>query len=178
MSLRTLSAIAVERDEATPPTAAPAPGARPPGTPPVPAPAPDASTLSAATGTLIAAIPGEVLAPYSALVGVIVSTNTAKDDHAALRWWVFGVAAALVVVTLLAGFYRNKSATGRAFPFVETVAATIAFAAWGLAMPGSPLSIDVTGDDLTIATAVIALGGAFMVTLVAPTIAKKSSKAT
>ena len=43
-------------------------------------------------------------------------------------------------------------------------------------MPGSPLSLVVTGDALTIVTATIAIGGAFFVTLLVPTMAKPSSK--
>jgi hypothetical protein len=42
---------------------------------------------------------------------------------------------------------------------VETISAALAFAAWGLVMPGSPLSIDTHGDDLTIATALISAAG-------------------
>jgi hypothetical protein len=41
----------------------------------------------------------------------------------------------------------------------------IAFAAWGLVMPGTPLAINVTGDDLIISTLVITVGGAFLVGL-------------
>jgi hypothetical protein len=50
---------------------------------------------------------------------------------------------------------------------LETVAALVAFGAWGLVMPGSPLSAALSGDDLTIWTGILTIGGAFVVTLLA-----------
>jgi hypothetical protein len=135
-----------------------------------------ADGVGAATGVLVAAIPTEVLAPYTALIGVVVSTANHGSDYETFRWWLFGVATALVIVALTVAFYRGKPEQGRHLPFVEILAATFAFAAWGLVMPGSPLSLVVTGDALTIVTATIAIGGAFFVTLLVPTIAKPSSK--
>jgi len=176
MSLRSLVGVAVERDSAEPvvdTTGAVAEGEAEVGAAP---PSAGASGLSSATGVLVAAIPGEVLAPYTALIGVVVSTASAKNDYATLRWWLFGIGTALVVVSLLATFYRARASAGRHVPFVEIVAATIAFASWGLVMPGSPLSLSVTGDDLTVATAIIAIGGAFFISLLSPTLASPSSK--
>jgi hypothetical protein len=164
MSVRALSSIAVQRDSAKAGDGASATGGR------------DQSGLSSAGDALIHAIPSEVLAPYTALVGIIVSQVTPTDDRQGLRWWLFGVTLALVVLTLTVGFYRGRQDGGRVFPLLEVTTASIAFAAWGLAMPGSPLSLRVTGDDLTIATAIIAIGGAFVIGLLSPTLAKPSRK--
>jgi hypothetical protein len=115
-----------------------------------------------------------VLAPYTALVGIVASTASA---HEALRWWLFGVAAALIPTSLIITYYRNRTAPHRRVPLAEILSALFAFAAWGLVMPGSPLSLDISGDDLTIATAILAIGGAFLVTLLVPSLNKKSKAA-
>ena len=176
MSVRSLTGVAVERDTAEPVdtvgAGAPVGDAAAGGAPPTGG----APSLSSATGVLVAAIPGEVLAPYTALVGVVYSTVNPRHDYQALRWWLFGLGTVLVAVSLLAAFHRARPSAGRRVPFVEIVAATIAFASWGLVMPGSPLSTSVTGDDLTVTTAVIAIGGAFFISLLSPTLTSPSSK--
>jgi hypothetical protein len=170
MSLRSLSNRAVQRDAPAPP------GAPPPANVVGGGGAPGGGgDLSAATGVLIDAVPSEVLAPYTALVGIVASTSA---THETLRWWLFGVAAALIPISLVLTYYRNRSAQhNRSVPLAEVLAAVLAFGAWGLVMPGSPLSVDISGDDLTIATAIIAIGGAFLVTLMVPSLSKKSKAA-
>jgi hypothetical protein len=134
------------------------------------------AAVATATDVLIHAIPGEVLAPYTALVAIIVS-NSANNTRESLRWALFAVSLALVGGTLALNFYRGRPAHGRRFPVIEVAAACVAFAAWGLAMPQSPLSMRVTGQDLTIAVAVISIGGAFLLGLLSPALAKPSAKA-
>ncbi|MGH9091196.1 MAG: hypothetical protein ACRDZR_07460 [Acidimicrobiales bacterium] len=213
MSLRALSARAVERDAPSvlPPGAAAAP---PPAGAAAAPPAPAAggivfrrtpvvaqavatlttsptgvtgaratvqtgtSGISAAVGVLTDAIPTEVLAPYTVLVAIFTANASTTDTYTALRWWTFGVAVALVSVYLVVTFaFTTGRGNGRAIPFAEMLAGTAALAAWGLAMPGSPLKISLTGKEFTIATAMVAVGGAFVITLLSPVLSKKSSKA-
>jgi hypothetical protein len=138
----------------------------------------DQSGLASATAMLVHTVPTEVLAPYTALIAVIIATiGTSQDHYESLRWWLYGVTTGLVIITLLVAFLRASPGGGRRFPLTEITTATIAFAAWGLVMPGSPLSLDVSGSALTISTATIAIAGAFLITLISPTLAKPSSKA-
>jgi hypothetical protein len=176
MSLRALSARAVQRDTpaVVPPPPPPPPGAELQGGG---APGGAGVDLSSATGVLVDAIPGEVLAPYTALIGIIVSASASKT-HEPLRWWIFFVTLALIPTFLILNYYRGRPADrNRVLPFAETLAAMLAFAAWALVMPGSPLSLDISGDDLTIVTAILAIGGAFIVTLLVLSLSKKSKAA-
>ncbi len=174
MSLRSLSALAIDRDQPLEDvdsrvglyTAA---GLKPPGG--------SAPGESSAIATLTAAIPSEVLAPYTAIVGVVAGLG-AHDAFAAFRWWAFGVSLALVGAVLVINVYRAPAGKRRRnLPEAEIISAMLAFAAWGLAMPGSPLSISVHGNDLALTTAVVAIGGAFLITLITPTLGKRSRKA-
>jgi hypothetical protein len=178
MSVRSLSTLAVLRDAPLPAAGATAAGAT--GTTDGATAGATAggspTSLVSATDALVHAIPSEVLAPYTALVAIVVSQATSSDTYRALRWWLFGVTLLLVGVYLAVSFYRDPGHTRR-FPAVETVAAMAAFAAWGLVMPGSPLSIHVTATRLTIVSAVIAIGGAFAIGLLVPTLTKPSRAA-
>lgn len=136
------------------------------------------SGISAAVGVLTDAIPTEVLAPYTVLVAIFTANAGATDTYAALRWWTYGVTVALVSVYLVVTFaLSTKKGVGRTIPFAEMVAGTAALGAWGLAMPGSPLRLSLTGKEFTIASAMIAVGGAFVLGMLSPVLSKKSSKA-
>jgi hypothetical protein len=83
----------------------------------------------------------------------------------------------LIVIAWLGITYftrTTKSSRKRKFPWVETISAAVAFAAWGLVMPGSPLSVDVTGDDLTIATALISAGAVLALGLLGVKMSQKA----
>jgi hypothetical protein len=115
---------------------------------------------------LVAAIPTEVLAPYTALIGAIIATiDAGESNRSGFRWGLY--AAGLVAIGLYMGvsYVRRAGQRKRRFPLLEWVAATLAFGAWALVMPGSPLATELTGDDLTIWTVVISVGGAFLVGL-------------
>ena len=122
---------------------------------------------------LVKSIPTEVLAPYTALVGGVVATIGPKESpEAALRWGLY-VGGLVAIAIWFAGVYMRTAAKKRKFPLAEALAALIAFGAWGLVMPASPLSIDVTGDDLTRWTLIITAAGAFLVgVLVGPQLKK------
>lgn len=129
------------------------------------------SDLASAREILVAAIPGEVLAPYTALVGIIASTvdETEKGGQwLPLRWWVFAAGAVLVLVWF-AMVYRSQrpSKARRRQAFYGAGAGLVAFGAWGLVMPGSPLGERLTGATLTITLACISIGGAVVVSFLA-----------
>lgn len=180
MSIRALTDMALERDAgvpAQPRARARAARAQGRAQPPAGGAAGAASREQSRTDVLISAIPTEVLGPYTALVGLIVSTidEPQEDERATLRWALYAAGLVAIAVWLGAAYVRERtSSRKRSFPLAETMAALIAFAAWGLVMPGAPLAIEVTGDDLTIATGLITAGGVLLVGLMAAPLRKPS----
>lgn len=164
MSVKAMSSIALRRDDPDQSKGRATDGADAGG------------SLPAAVDVLVHCIPSEVLAPYTALVGIVVATTKDGGDRLLLRWAMFVVSLVLVGVTLAAGYLRSKPAGGRRLPVVEMAASMLAFGAWGLAMPGSPLSVRMSANDLTITTSFIAFGGAFLVSLLAPSLGRPATK--
>lgn len=117
---------------------------------------------------VIAAIPTEVLAPYTALLaGIVATIEPGESPRSTLRWWIYAAALVAIIAFLGISYVRNRAPrTTRKFPWAGTLAACVAFAAWGLVMPGSPLSVELSGDDLTIWTVILTIGGAFLVGLI------------
>lgn len=149
MSIRNLTSIAVQRD-AEPPKKLRKDRA---GSQPEPVPQGWADVL-------IAAIPTEVLAVYTAVIGVVVGTIQAgDDDRIILRWALYGATIFIVVVWLVSNYRRQRTSKKRRFPVAEMLAAGTAFAAWGLVMPGSPLAASLDGDETAIWSAIITGGG-------------------
>jgi hypothetical protein len=145
VSIRSLSALAVQRDAVTPQKA-------------------KKKDDSAATETvpqtwtdvIVSAIPSEPLALYTTMIGVIVATVTAAGDNRFwLRWILYIVGILAVAIWLLAEYYRKRTTKRRRFPWAETAAATLAFAGWGLVMPSNPLSLSLGKDNRIIWTALI-----------------------
>ncbi|MGH3770901.1 MAG: hypothetical protein ACRDRW_05820 [Pseudonocardiaceae bacterium] len=194
MSIRSLAALAVARDKASPgqvvgggaaeaavvqPTGA-ARG-QPAGTPPEQGGVPQQFV-----DVLISAIPTEPLAAYTALVSVTVGTLSAPDARAYLpfRWWVYGFFLMVILAAVWRAYYRaSRGPAGvispdnrRRFPIAEALAALVAGAAWGLAMPGSPLNAQLTGTVRTLATAAIIIGAAAVLTLLQAPQLKTGSK--
>jgi hypothetical protein len=70
------------------------------------------------------------------------------------------------VLAVLAPFmlYRHRTAASskdtRKLPIPECLAAGVAAAAWGLVMPGSPLTMVLKGNALVLATTAILVGSA------------------
>lgn len=149
MSMSTLTKIATQRESGRPQTTKreePRGGSK--------GQTDDRSYLS----TLAAAIPTEPLALYTFVTATILSTIEPGSDQRLLMRWVIYAATIVVIVLWLAGsFYRNleKKAKKRKFPWVETASAAVAFAAWGLAMPESPLNAELSSNNRTIWTAII-----------------------
>ena len=106
--------------------------------------------------SLIDAIPGEVLAPYTAILAVIVANAKASEWEVG-RWIMYGIGLMVVPLAVYMVWRREKDtkATRRA-PIAGMVGSTIAFGAWGLVMPGAPLGYTVTSQSsLTIWTFII-----------------------
>ncbi len=92
-------------------------------------------------------IPAELLAPYVALLAY--SAQEGAPPAASLYWW-FVIATPLVTVFFL---YAKHAAEDRPWPPAMPVvwrafAATVAFAVWGLAPPGSAFQAGVGGPAL------------------------------
>ena len=154
MSVRALATLAVKRD----------------------AEAPETKTYA---DTLIHAIPTEVLALYTFVVTEIVGTISAGDDERlSLRWIVFAAGVAGTVAYLLISYVRARHTTrSRPFPGQELIAATVAFAAWGLVMPGSPLMSALSDDDSRIWSAIITAAAVALLGLLGGNLAKPAKRA-
>jgi len=129
-----------------------------------------------ARGVLSKAIPTEVLAGYTAIVGVVVGTikvthaDPSPNQLVGLRWGLFGGFLAFTSLAVVGSYLRKRAdARHRKLPFLEVLAATIAAAAWGLVMPGNPLVVDMSAQVTTIATTIITIvGGGIVASLSVP----------
>lgn len=115
---------------------------------------------------LIDVIPTEVLGLYTTIIAVIVA-NAADGTWESGRWIVYGVLAGLVPITILVISNRAARAQTKrtAVPVYEMIGATAAFGAWGLIMPGGPLTYSLSTVDLTIWTVIITSGTTFILFL-------------
>lgn len=105
---------------------------------------------------LVDSIPGEILAPYTAILAIILANSDAGEWERG-RWTLY-IAGAVLVPTAVYILWRRGSAANvdRRIPLAGMVASTLAFGAWGLVMPGAPLTFSITdGGDLTIWTFII-----------------------
>src|SRR3954467_4433400 len=147
MSARTLGELAAKRDDSA-----------------------SGTDVSSATAALIATIPTETLAAYTAVVGTVLAANIAAQ-YGPFRWAIFGVFIILAFLAPMLAYRRPEaSADGaavsrRGVPVLECSAAALAAAAWGLVMPGSPLTIVVDGNALIFATVSIVVGAAAVLSL-------------
>ena len=145
MSARSLAQLAVDRDVSRP----------------------GDSVAGNSTDVLVAAVPSEALAAYTAVIGVVLASDIGSG-YGPFRWSAFG---AFVVLAVLAPvvFFRNRASESdkntRHAPYFECVTAGAAAAAWGLVMPGSPLAMIFKGNALVFATTAILVGGATVVGL-------------
>ncbi|HWM54778.1 MAG TPA: hypothetical protein VNO20_05275 [Solirubrobacterales bacterium] len=123
---------------------------------------------------LVSAIPTEPLALYTFLVGGIVATiDSGETERLGLRWGLYAAMIAFIVLWLTSSYLRRpKTERKRRFPFAETLAAIVAFAAWGLVMPESPLNAELSGDDQTVLTLVITGAGVALLGLLTGSLSK------
>jgi hypothetical protein len=147
MSARTLGQLAAKRDDSAAGT-----------------------DVSSATAALIATIPTETLAAYTAVVGTVLAADIASQ-YGPFRWAIFGVFILLAFLAPMLAYRRPEAsadgtgASRRTVPLLECAAAALAAAAWGLVMPGSPLTIVVDGNALIFATVSIVVGAAAVLSL-------------
>jgi hypothetical protein len=139
---------------------------------------------------LVSAVPTEVLAVYTATLGVAAGLATSDNPHAYLpfrfAWYAAWVVATPVVTGLL--YFRRAEAVREAkakanpgavllrvpwwkgIPRPETAVATIAAVAWFTAMPGSPWQIALSGGAFALTSMVATAVGAMLAGVIAPTL--------
>ena len=145
------------------------------------------SPVTKVGSVLTTAIPTEVLAAYTAFVAgtaarftpdaeQAVGLDTAQlTDLPGLRWSVFGVAVVAIVAYLFVGWRAAPEKTRR-FPFVEMVAAVVAFVAWAFAMPGGLAGLFVGTDDLDTVSLGVAAGATLLLVGISAPMKKAASK--
>jgi len=186
MSVRGLIEVAAERDQGVPmrleskvePLPA-AEGARVryavAGTPPAEA---EKAQPQGYLDLLVTAIPTEPLALYTFLIaGIVTTIEPGSDQRLTMRWVIFGVAAAFIAIWMAGAHMRTANEKQRRkLPVVEIACAVIAFSAWALVMPESPLGAQLSGSDQTVWTFIITAAGAALVGLLTGSM-KKPAKA-
>src|ERR1700750_453263 len=138
MSAKTLAKLAVKR------------GTTAPGKP----------VVDDSTDALVAAVPTEALAAYTAVIGVVLAANIGSA-YAPFRWCAYAAFIALAVLAPLSIFKQGSAAStveSRKLPIPECLTAGTAAAAWGLVMPGNPLALIIQGNALVFATTAILVG--------------------
>ena len=104
--------------------------------------------------TLIAWIPGEVIAAYTALVLALQPEDAeGMVTEITSGWWLIGAIAFAAALTFASGFSKSDDLTGRQWGELSarTVLSAIAFALWSLVVPGSWWqSIDDIADNTTV----------------------------
>lgn len=132
---------------------------------------------------LTKAIPTESLTAYVALIAVFSSVSEGGGNYLPARWWVFGGFMALTLAAVIV-LYRRKSTlpvqqrsgnagasratdpvTRRPFPTLELAMTMLAAAAWGLVLPGGPLTVLLTGNAETLTVSSIIIGAGAIVAL-------------
>jgi hypothetical protein len=109
---------------------------------------------------LVGAIPTEPLALYTFLVaGIVATIDPGTDQRLTMRWIIFGAAIAFIIAWMVANFLRLPGDQKRTLPWAEVSSAVIAFAAWGLVMPESPLGAMLSAANQTVWTYIIIAAG-------------------
>jgi hypothetical protein len=116
---------------------------------------------------LVAAIPTEALAVYTGMLAAIVG-NADGGESDGLRWGAYAFGFVAILAYLLQA-YRTKIPPPhrkRKFPGSELLAAWLAFATWGLVVPGSGLMDSLSKGDQTMWAALITFIGGVLLVLV------------
>ena len=135
------------------------------------------SVVKDSTDVLVAAVPTEALAAYTAVIGVVLAANIGPA-YGPFRWSAYGTFIALAMLAPLVLFRHRTAATsgGRPLPILECLTAGVAAAAWGLVMPGSPLIMIFKGNALVFATTAILVGTAAIIGLATQQLGTANSK--
>lgn len=139
---------------------------------------PGQSVVKDSTDVLVAAVPTEALAAYTAVIGVVLAANIGAS-YGPFRWSAYGAFIALAVLAPLLLVKRRAAATDkdmRKLPVPECLTAGVAAAAWGLVMPGNPLTMIVKGNALVFATTAILVGTAAVISLAAQQLGTANSR--
>ena len=161
MSITALTDLAVERDMA------------PPG-----------ASVAQFADALTKTIPTESLTAYTAFIAIIQSVAPEGSSYLPVRWWAFGGFMAITFTAVLLSYYRKVRVArismgahpkGRWTP-LELVPALFAAAAWGLALPGGPLSALLQGAAETLTISAIIVGGGALVALTASPLPQPTSE--
>jgi hypothetical protein len=106
----------------------------------------DAAAASASMkDALVAQVPTELVAPYTALTAAIVGqvsrrtpANPSPDQLAIWRWVAFGI----LVIGIVGFVYQGKVAksANTSFPILAVSGALVAGVGWAFALPGGPLT--------------------------------------
>ncbi|MFC5138195.1 hypothetical protein ACFPK1_08125 [Actinomycetospora rhizophila] len=117
------------------------------------------------------------MAAYTAYIAVVETVTSEQARFLSTRWWAFGGFMALTLLAVLVAYYRKlkqargprqtEHPIGRWVPITELAPAILAAGAWGLALPGGPLSASLTGDQSTLTVSAIIIGGGALVALTA-----------
>ncbi|MGH2870250.1 MAG: hypothetical protein ACRDNK_22105 [Solirubrobacteraceae bacterium] len=136
MSLWATASAAVDRHRPTRPPSPLREGASGGGDP--------ASAATDAAAQLIRYIPSELVAAYATVVGVLPLTGNSAVCHSDFgpRWIAFGVFVVLTPITLQVLYVvkrRKAASVGPRIPWFDHTAAAVAFLAWALVLPLSPV---------------------------------------
>ncbi|NMO51736.1 hypothetical protein HH310_11095 [Actinoplanes sp. TBRC 11911] len=164
MTIRSIAALAVQRDAAASTGELPDPAAFPASGP--------APSVRAASDVLMAAVPIDVVVLYTTVLGVLsgVVPDNEPNSYLGLRW---GLYLGCLVATVLAVWVAYRVAprppgavVKRRVPWAEMGTASFAFATWGLVLPDSVLYALLDPPTLPVIVAVLAAFGAFVFTAV------------
>jgi hypothetical protein len=135
---------------------------------------------------LVSAIPTEILAPYTAGLGLVASlTSSSPDAYWPFRlYWYFGWLAVTPIIAWLP--FRRKAkahptvvatdvATWKAIGRAEIVAPTLAAAAWFTTMSGSPWQVHQSSGSFQITTLVALSVDSLLVGLITPAMTKPTA---
>jgi hypothetical protein len=167
MSVRVLNQVAAQRDQGQPQRLEGKPDSA------------EAAKKAESQGyldLLVAAIPTEPLALYTFLIaGIVATIDPGSDQRLTMRWIIFAAMVFFIVAWMVAAYVRLPGKQERKLPWAELASAVIAFGAWGLVMPESPLAAELSGSDQTVWTFIIIAAGVALLGLLTGSM-KKTAK--
>ena len=133
---------------------------------------PRSTTTAQYADILTKTVPTESLAAYTAFVAIIETQAGAVNDSLGWRWAAFGGFIVLTLVSVLTLYYSKSSAQStradrspqRRAP-IELLPTMVSAIAWGLAMPGGPLTAQFSGATGVLAVTAVIIGGGALVTV-------------
>jgi hypothetical protein len=114
------------------------------------------------------AIPTEVIALYTAIIVACegVLAENAVDTYGPFRLWVYVLG---LVCTVVAAVRQVKPTTGKVWATLrspEVQAAVLAFAAWGIVLPGSFIYVWLSSSLLSLTVATTTAIAAFLLAVI------------